>query len=113
AFTVSFLPAGAGAASGSVSVMSNAANSVSTIALSGMGVQPLISVAPGNVSFGTVTVGKTSSQTVTLSNPGGANLNITQVVGPGLGFGLGGLALPLTLAPGKSAMFTLSFTPTS
>ena len=113
AFAVSFHPAGTGSASGSISVMSNAANAVSTVALSGTGVQPLISVVPGSVSFGTVTVGQTNSQTVTLSNPGSANLNITQAAGPGTGFGLSGLALPLTVAPGKSATFTVSFTPTS
>jgi hypothetical protein len=113
AFTVSFAPTGAGSASGNISVVSNASNSVSTVALSGMGVQPQISVAPASVSFGTVTVGQTSSQTVTLSNAGGANLNITQLAGPGKGFTLSGLALPFTLAPGKSTAFTLSFTPTS
>ena len=113
AFTVSFAPTGAGSASGNISVVSNASNSVSTVALSGMGVQPQISVAPGNISFGTVTVGQTSSQTVTLTNVGGANLNITQLAGPGTGFSLSGLALPLTLAPGKSTAFTASFTPTS
>jgi len=113
AFTVSFHPAGTGSASGSISVMSNASNAVSTVALSGTGVQPLISVVPGSVSFGMVTVGQTNSQTVTLSNPGSANLNITQAAGPGTGFSLSGLALPLTLAPGKSVPFTLSFTPMS
>jgi Cep192 domain 4/Abnormal spindle-like microcephaly-assoc'd, ASPM-SPD-2-Hydin/HYDIN/CFA65/VesB-like, Ig-like domain len=113
AFTVSFAPAGAGSASGNISVVSNAANSVSTVALSGMGVQPQISVAPGSVSFGAVTVGQTSSQAVTLTNAGGAPLNITQLAGPGTGFSLTGLALPLTLAPGKSTAFTVSFTPTS
>jgi hypothetical protein len=113
AFTVSFAPAGAGSASGNISVVSNAANSVSTVALSGMGVQPQISAAPGSVSFGTVTVGQTSSQAVTLTNAGGAPLNITQLSGPGTGFSLTGLALPLTLAPGKSTAFTVSFTPTS
>ena len=113
AFTVSFAPAGAGSASGNISVVSNAANSASTVALSGTGVQPQISVAPGSLSFGTVTVGQTSSQAVTLTNAGGANLNITQLAGPGAGFGLTGLAMPLTLAPGKSFTFTVSFTPTS
>ena len=60
-----------------------------------------------------MTVGQTSSQTVTLTNAGGANLNITQLAGPGTGFSLSGLALPLTLAPGKSTAFMVSFTPTS
>src|SRR5262249_6027335 len=113
AFTVSFAPAGAGSASGNVSVVSNATNSVSTGALSGMGVQPQISVVPSSVSFGTVTVGQTSSQTVTLSNAGGGNLNIMQISGPGAGFSVNGLALPLTLGPGKSTAFTVSFAPTS
>jgi hypothetical protein len=113
AFTVSFVPAGAGSASGNLSVVSNAANPVSTVALNGMGVQPQISVVPGSISFGTVTVGQTSSQTVTLTNAGGANLNLTQLAGPGTGFSLSGLTLPLTLAPGKSTAFTVSFTPTS
>src|SRR5579862_5890348 len=113
AFTVSFAPAGAGSASGNISVVSNAANSVSTVALSGMGVQPQMSATPGSVSFGTVTVGQTSSQAVTLTNAGGAPLNITQLSGPGTGFSLTGLALPLTLAPAKSTAFTVSFTPTS
>src|ERR1700751_1697674 len=61
AFTVSFAPVGAGSASGDISVVSNAANSVSTVTLTGIGVQPQISVAPASVSFGTVTVGQTSS----------------------------------------------------
>jgi hypothetical protein len=113
AFTVSFVPAGAGSASGNLSVVSNAANPVSSVALNGMGVQPQISVVPGSISFGTVTVGQTSSQTVTLTNAGGANLNLTQLAGPGTGFSLSGLTLPLTLAPGKSTAFTVSFTPTS
>ena len=113
AFTVSFAPAGAGSASGNISVVSDAANPVSTVALNGMGVQPQISVAPGSVSFGTVTVGQTTSQTVTLTNTGGANLNITQFSGLGTGFSVNGLALPLTLAPGKSTAFTVGFTPAS
>jgi len=112
-FSVSFTPTVAGNATGSASVVSTAANSPLSISLAGVGVQPQISVVPGSVSFGTVTVGQTNSQTITLSNPGTANLTVTQSAGPGTGFGLTGLAFPLTLAPGKSTTFTVSFTPTS
>jgi hypothetical protein len=112
-FTVAFDPTATGTATGSATVVSNATNAVPTIALSGVGVQPAISVVPGSVSFGSVTVGQTNSQPVTLSNPGTANLNITQASGPGTGFSLSGLTMPMTIAPGKSAAFTVSFTPTS
>jgi hypothetical protein len=65
------------------------------------------------VSFGNVTVGLTNTQTVTLSNQGSANLSVTQSAGPGTGFSLSGLVLPLTLVPGQSSSFTLSFAPAS
>jgi hypothetical protein len=79
----------------------------------GLGVQPLISVVPTSANFGNVTLGLTNTQTVTVSNPGSANLSVTQTAGPGTGFRVSGLILPLTLAPGQSAPFTLSFTPAS
>src|SRR5713226_7317528 len=50
---------------------------------------------------------------MTLSNPGSANLNVSQATVSGSGFGFSGLTLPLTVAPGKSAAFTASFAPTA
>jgi hypothetical protein len=113
AFVITFLPAAAGGVTGSVSLVSDAPNSPNVISLSAAGVQPLISVVPTGVSFGNVTVGLTNTQTVTLSNPGSANLSVTQSAGPGTGFSLSGLVLPLTLVPGQSSSFTLSFAPAS
>src|SRR5260370_879615 len=83
--------------------------------LSGGGATPQsqISVVPASASFGSVTVGTTNTQTMTVSNPGSANLNVSQATVSGSGFGLSGLTLPLTVAPGKSAAFTVSFTPTA
>ena len=97
---------------GSLSLASNAQNSSITISLSGTGVEPLISVTPSNVSFGNVPVGATSTQAVTVSNPGNANLNVTQAAGPGAGFSVSGLTTPLTVPPGQSAKFSISFSPT-
>jgi hypothetical protein len=108
-FGVSFLPPTPGSAQGSLS-LSGKQSSV-TVALGGTGVQPSISIAPGSISFGNVPVGVTSSQTVTLSNPGNATLDITQFTAPSGGFSMTGLSAPLTLTPGQTAKFSVSFTP--
>lgn len=106
---VKFSPGVAGSLTGSVTVVSNASNSPATISLAGTGVQPQISVVPTSVNFGNVTVGITNTQTVTVSNPGSANLSVTQATVSGTGFGLSAVTLPLTLAPGGSAALTVSF----
>ncbi len=108
-FSVSFLPPTLGSAQGSLS-LSGKQSSV-TVALGGTGVQPSISIAPGSISFGNVPVGVTSSQTITLSNPGNATLDITQFTAPSGGFSMTGLSAPLTLTPGQTAKFSVSFTP--
>jgi Abnormal spindle-like microcephaly-assoc'd, ASPM-SPD-2-Hydin/HYDIN/CFA65/VesB-like, Ig-like domain/Cep192 domain 4 len=111
--TVSFAPATAGSATGSLSFISNATNSPTTISLSGNGVQPQISVIPASVSFGNVTVGVTNTQMLVISNPGTANLSVTQASLTGTGFSFSGLTLPLSVPPGGSSAFTVSFTPAS
>ena len=111
--TVNFAPASGGSATGSLTFVSSATNSPTTISLSGNGIQPQISVIPGSANFGNVTVGLTNTQMFTISNPGTANLSVTQASLTGTGFGLSGLTLPLSIAPGSSAAFTVSFTPSS
>jgi len=111
--TASFAPATTGAVAGSISVVSTATNSPATISLSGTGIQPQISVIPSSISFGNVTVSVTNTQTLTLRNPGTATLNVTQASLGGTGFTTSGLALPLSVAPGGSASFTVGFAPAS
>lgn len=111
--TVSFAPATAGSATGSLGIVSNATNSPITISLSGTGVQPQLSVIPASVGFGNVTVGVTNTQMLTISNPGTANLNVTQASLIGTGLSFSGLALPLSVPPGGSSAFTVSFAPAS
>jgi Abnormal spindle-like microcephaly-assoc'd, ASPM-SPD-2-Hydin/Right handed beta helix region len=109
--SVSFLPSALGSAQGSLSLSSK--QGAVQVSLAGTGVQPAISIAPGSISFGNVPLGVTSSQTITLSNPGNATLDITQLTGPGTGFGMTGLSVPLTLMPGQTAKFSVSFTPSA
>jgi Abnormal spindle-like microcephaly-assoc'd, ASPM-SPD-2-Hydin len=111
--TASFSPAATGTVAGSISVVSNATNSPATISLSGTGVQPQISVIPSGVGFGNVTVGVTNTQTLTIRNPGTATLSLTQASLSGAGFTTSGLTLPLSVAAGGSASFTVGFAPAS
>ena len=110
--SVNFAPPSVGTGSGSISVVSTATSSP-TVSLSGTGVQPAISVVPPSFSFTNVTVGTTNTQTVTITNPGTANLTVSQASLVGTNFSFSGLTLPLTVAPGGSSPFTVSFAPSS
>lgn len=114
-FTITFAPTTAGSASGSVSVTSNASNSTLVISLSGTAIQPQLSAAPADVTFGNVVTGNDPSQTVTLTNSGTASVTITQAtISPSsTAFSLSGLTLPLTINAGKTSTFTVAFDPTS
>ena len=110
---ITFSPATAGTSTGTLTVVSDATNSPNSVALSGTAVQPQISVVPSSISFGSVTVGVTNTQTVTVRNPGTASLSVTQANVTGTGFAASGISLPLTVAPGASSAFTISFNPAS
>jgi len=110
---VSFAPSVTGSASASLTVVSTASNSPTSVILSGTGIQPMISVVPSSVSFGSVTTGVTNTQTLTITNPGTANLTVSQASVTSAAFSFSGLTLPLTIPPGGSSAFTASFSPTS
>jgi Domain of unknown function (DUF4082)/Abnormal spindle-like microcephaly-assoc'd, ASPM-SPD-2-Hydin/HYDIN/CFA65/VesB-like, Ig-like domain/Cep192 domain 4 len=118
AFSVrlAFAPTASGAFSGGVTVMSDATNSPLTLGLSGTGavtLAPQISVVPSSVGFGSVSVGVTNTQTITVSNPGSGSLTVSQALITGSGLKIQGLATPATVVPGKSASFNVAFTPTA
>ena len=72
-----------------------------------------IGIKPASVGFGSVPIGSSASQTVTLNNPGNENLTISQASVSGAGFAISGLTIPLTLEPGQTVSFTTTFTPQS
>src|SRR3989475_87362 len=111
-FSVVFAPASTGNITGSVSLVSNAPNSPTTIALSGTAVQPQLSVVPPSASFGDVAVGTRNSQTITLINSGTGNVTISQATPSGNGFSMTGLTVPLTLSAGQRTSFNVAFAPT-
>lgn len=75
--------------------------------------QGQLAANPSTVSFGSVQISNSASQSVVLSNTGGRNLTISQAVVSGTGFSISGLTIPLTLASGQSVSFTTTFAPQS
>jgi Abnormal spindle-like microcephaly-assoc'd, ASPM-SPD-2-Hydin len=72
-----------------------------------------LSAAPASISFSSLQIGTTQNQSDTLTNNGTTALNITQMTVSGAGFSASGMNLPLTLAPGQSTPFTITFAPQS
>ena len=113
-FNVRFAPTTAGAATGNVSIVSNAPGSPLAIPLSGTATQsqPGLTINPTNVPFGNIAVGSNSSQNVTLTNSGNAVVKITGATASGTGFGLSGLGAQL-INSGASVTFAATFAPTT
>src|SRR5256712_455232 len=112
-FSVQFAPTTTGSASGGISLVSDAPNSPSTIALSGAGVQPQLSVTPPSVSFGNVLVGSTGVQNLTSTNSGSASLTIAPCTFTAAGFSSSGRTFTVTLSPGLSITLRIQFAPTT
>jgi hypothetical protein len=60
-----------------------------------------------------VQVSQNQTQTETVENTGGANATISQVSAAGTGFSISGISTPLTLTPGQSTSFSVTFAPQS
>jgi len=69
--------------------------------------------SPANLRFGSVVVGQSESQSVTLSNNGTTSITISAITPNGSGISVSGLTLPATVAAGQSVSLTVDFSPTS
>ena len=72
-----------------------------------------ISVSTDNVDFGNVPTGEDAVTTVQIGNTGGAELTISSITASGDGFSVDTDDTDLTLAPGASTTFTVTFSPTA
>ena len=70
-----------------------------------------ISVSPPSIGFGSVAIGGTVSQSVTISNTGGSNLTVTQATTAANGFTITGISLPLIIGAGSQSTFNVVFAP--
>jgi hypothetical protein len=113
-FNAKFQPAAAGAASGSITLLSNAPTSPSVIALTGTGVTAtqILTLSTNTISFGNVNTGSSSTQTVSLTNTGNANVQVSQIAVSGTGYTLSGAGVPVTLTPTQKLTFSVIFSPT-
>ncbi|HTT19569.1 MAG TPA: choice-of-anchor D domain-containing protein [Candidatus Sulfotelmatobacter sp.] len=112
---VKFSPTNSGTNTASLAIASNAADPSVTVSLSGTAnaTSGTLAVTPGSISFGSVAVGSSQMQALTLSNTGTAGLTISAATITGSSFTLSGLALPLSLAAGARASLSVTYSPTS
>ena len=118
--SVTFKPTATGARSASLTITDNASGSPHSVALTGMGTAPVVSLGgTTNLNFGNVPVGSTSTaQTFTLTNAGTAPLTITSIAVTGTNSSdftdtNTCPASSATLAAGASCTISVTFTPTA
>jgi hypothetical protein len=70
-----------------------------------------VSVANGSLSFGTVAVGSSMTLADTISNNTSSSVTVSSITGVGSGFQVTGITLPLVLAAGQAAAFSVTFRP--
>jgi hypothetical protein len=115
ALQATFAPSAPGAATGSVTITSDAQTPTAAVSLAGTGVNGTytMSLTPSSVSFGNLNVGSTAKQTVQLSNTGNSSVTVSQVAASGAGVSVSGLSVPATIAPSQSVPVTVTFAPTA
>ncbi|MCL2064469.1 MAG: choice-of-anchor D domain-containing protein [Candidatus Cloacimonetes bacterium] len=115
--SVTFSPMSEGGYGAFLNITHNAVGSPSSISLSGAGVVPGININPISHNFGNIFIGETSPvQTFTVSNTGGAALNVFSITLSGLNqseFNLNTSGLPWTIDASGNMTFTVSFSPMS
>ncbi len=116
------VPSGATSVGFSASVSSvTSAQSVTLIASSGTATQsfaiqlnastPTLTVSTTTIAFGSVVVGQTGTQSLTLSSTGTAPVTISSISVAGSLFNATGVTLPFMLNPGQTARLTATFSP--
>jgi len=114
---ISFLPTSAGLFSDTLSITHNATNqnSPTAVLVTGTGTSVVgLSISPSPVSFGNVTVGQSSKQTITITNPATSNGTLEGSIGGFSGpFSLTSGDKLFSLPPGKSESLGITFSPTS
>jgi hypothetical protein len=75
--------------------------------------QALFQLNPSALNFGKVSVGKPTTQAVSVSNSGTVAVNITQTAFSNTQFSLAATSLPMSLAVGQSGTITVAVNPTS
>jgi Abnormal spindle-like microcephaly-assoc'd, ASPM-SPD-2-Hydin len=107
ALTVTFRPTVSGSDSGSIAFNGNGLLAVRG---SGLTTKSLIPNPP-SLAFGNIQIGNTAKSFVTLTNAKNGTITVNSDVINAAGFSVQGLPLPLSLTPGQSFTFTISYSP--
>ena len=112
-FTVRFAPNAAGSIKGNLTINSDDPTfGAFTVALSGTGLVPVISVSPASLDFGTINSGQTKDLSLTITNNGNAPLTVSAITPTGSAFTVTS-SLPPPIAAASSATVTVRFAPTA
>ncbi|HTZ48970.1 MAG TPA: choice-of-anchor D domain-containing protein [Verrucomicrobiae bacterium] len=113
-YTVTFSPTAAGSSPATLTISSNASNTLGAISLAGSGEKAFVNlmVSPSVLSFGNVSLASTSTQNVTLQNTGDVSLTLQGVTVSGKGFGYSDLSPGYSLGPNQTVTFQVWFKPT-
>ena len=104
------------ALSATLNVADNAAGSPQQVSVSATVINPVGSLSPTGLHFGTVAVGSSRSQNVTLTNTGTTELDITSIGAAGADagdFGVNDSACPSSLGAGDNCVIEVTFTPST
>jgi hypothetical protein len=110
--TVLFKPASASSVDGTILVENDKSWIGLAVRVTGKGGSGgSLSATPTAVNFGTVPVGSSATQLVTIKNGRGTSVKLMSASLSGAAFSFSGLNLPLTLNAGQSITFTTKFGP--
>ena len=113
AFSVQFHPSATGNVSRTISLLGANSEVLVSLKASGKSATPgQLSPNPSSVAFGSMKVGSSQTNRVTLSNTGGTDLTVNQATLSGAGFSTNNLSLPLTLHAGGTTSLNVTFAPT-
>src|SRR5947208_3246521 len=108
---IDFKPAATGLVNGTLSLYTRTFST--TIYLHGTGVRGWLKANPISLSFGSVPVGGSKADSITLTNTVSVGVRVSQVSAYGTGFSYRGLTPPVFLSSGQSYTFKAVFTPKS
>ena len=114
--TVKFNPTAVGKQTGTVTVSWNSRNSNHVTRISLVGVATgsgQLTSNPTSMSLGSVQVGSKKVGTGVLTNSANSAITISKATVSGTGYQVSGLTLPVTLNPGSTAGYSITFAPQS
>ncbi len=109
---ITFTPTQTGTRADTVAIATSLSTLPINVPLSGTGIQSHLQITPSALSFGSIAIGASANQTLTLANTGTAvvtNLVLT-ITGD---YAITTPCLTTTLAPGSTCTITITFAPTA